>query len=236
MKILLRNGLIRILPVASIAACLVPTREGKEDECSNISYDNEPSPPLWISFPYQHTTCHCDVDNTRVTNVNDRLDKQQRISSTAIKEPPQVESKYSSKSTIASVPSTFRRALAYFHLMRLPIPRILIPNDPAFTYPSLRKGLRQRRLDEIQLKNLEKEATDAAKTGDPQRIAQVVTKMCDIAYGKGVSPQDRQDFLIVKLLSLRFMIDTFFFLHFPSPHTILLSFTILEVWMRSMVR
>jgi hypothetical protein len=137
---------------------------------------------------YKSTCCRCESEA--------RTKKANASSSSGVMETSSTESPYINTVT-ASAPSKLRRTLAYFNLMELPTPRLLIPNDPVFSYPSLRRGLRQRKLDEIQLKSLEKEAMDAASTGDPQHIAKVVTKMCEIAYGNGVTPKDRQDFLIV---------------------------------------
>jgi hypothetical protein len=88
--------------------------------------------------------------------------------------------------------------------------------------------LRQRRLDEIRLKSLEKEAMDAASTGDPQRIAKVATKMCEIAYGNGVTPQDRQDFLIVSCCTMvpllhvfRYTLIIYSFYILPLPNRVI---------------
>jgi hypothetical protein len=157
--------------------------DAKEDKYWNCRSLRPPNSSNKISC------CQCETNpNTQNANVN---------SSSSVLQTSLTASPYHN-TVAASVPSKLRRTLAYFNLMELPTPRLLIPNDPVFSYPSLRRGLKQRRLDEMQLKSLEKEAMDAASTGDPNNIAKVVTKMCEIAYGKGVTPQDRQDFLIVR--------------------------------------
>lgn len=95
-----------------------------------------------------------------------------------------------------SPPSRWRYLLSSLRLYSLPVPRLLTPKDPAFTYPELTRGLRKREQDEKELAKLEKEAIQAKISGDVATIAKVVHKISDIAYGKGITPQMRQDFLI----------------------------------------
>ena len=80
----------------------------------------------------------------------------------------------------------------------LPLPRIIQPADNTFEWPALKRGLRQRLKDEESIKMLQQKAEDAVKSGDPNQIRKVLAAICEVAYGKGVTPQDRQDFLIVR--------------------------------------
>eukprot|EP00978_Attheya_sp_CCMP212_P018843 scaffold52073_cov51-Attheya_sp.AAC.5 len=73
-------------------------------------------------------------------------------------------------------------------------PRLLTPKDPVFTI--LRRQLRQRQRDEIALRALGTEAMAARDSRDPERIRRVFETMTQLAYGKGVTPQMREDFLM----------------------------------------
>lgn len=183
-----RSLINNVFAVAAAASFLIDRfDDGKEDKYWNCQSLRPPN------FSNKILCCQCETNPT-TQNANVK-------SSNSVMQTSSTESPYHN-TVAASVPSKLRRTLAYFNLMELPTPRQLIPNDPVFSYPSLRRGLKQRRLDEIQLKSLEKEAMDAANIGDPKNIAKVVTKMCEIAYGKGVTPQDRQDFLIVSCCTM----------------------------------
>lgn len=95
-------------------------------------------------------------------------------------------------------PSRFRRTLAALHLKALPIPRRLIPNDPAFSDTSLKRGLRQRARDEKSLRALQEQVAKAVQEKkDMAHIKSLHEQFCAIAYGRGVSPQEREDFVIV---------------------------------------
>jgi len=97
---------------------------------------------------------------------------------------------------VAPAPSRGRRLLHSLHLADLPTPRLLTQQDPIFDYPSLRAGLRQRAKDEKSLRSLGQEAMDARQSGDVDRINDIFAKISSIAYGKGVTPQEREDFLV----------------------------------------
>jgi len=78
----------------------------------------------------------------------------------------------------------------------MPIPRVLTMNDPVFLYPQLIKGLIQRTKDEQQLRSLSYAAKEAHDSKDPTKIAHVMNQISEIAFGKGITPQMREDFLI----------------------------------------
>ena len=94
-------------------------------------------------------------------------------------------------------PSQMRFLLSRLRLRSLPIPRLLTRNDPVFTYPELKRGLLNRMKDEKELIQLTNEAIEAKVSGDVKKIARVTHKISEVAYGKGVTPNMRQDFLIV---------------------------------------
>ena len=98
--------------------------------------------------------------------------------------------------TLINVPSRGRRLLNHLGIVNLPVPRILTPTDPIFSYPEMKAGIRQRAGDEAKLRSLQTEAIEARNSGDTQRINAVFEKISSIAYGVGVKPQDREDFLV----------------------------------------
>lgn len=93
-------------------------------------------------------------------------------------------------------PSRIRRVLHFLGLSALPLPRVLTPSDAAFDYPELRVGLRCRVADEVKLRSLQEEAIGARNSGDPERIGRVFEEISAIAYGEGITPQMREDFLV----------------------------------------
>jgi hypothetical protein len=197
-----------VFPAAATASFLLIDRLDDDREDKYWNFWNLIRPNSYN----KNASCRCDANSS---------------SSSSVMETSSTESLHIN-TVAATAPSKFRRTLAYFNIMELPTPRLLIPNDPVFSYPSLRRGLRQRRLDEIRLKSLEKEAMGAASTGDPQRIAKVATKMCEIAYGNGVTPQDRQDFLIVSCCTMvpllhvfRYTLIIYSFYILPLPNRVI---------------
>uniref|UniRef100_A0A7S0AKQ2 Uncharacterized protein n=1 Tax=Minutocellus polymorphus TaxID=265543 RepID=A0A7S0AKQ2_9STRA len=108
----------------------------------------------------------------------------------------QVSSAPRPTSSPPSVASRGRRFLNYLGIANLPVPRLLTPSDPIFSYPEMKAGIRQRARDEAKLRSLQTEAIQARTSGDTQRINAVFEKISSIAYGVGVKPQDREDFLV----------------------------------------
>ena len=80
---------------------------------------------------------------------------------------------------------------------RLPTPRLLTKQDPALKLPARCK--RQRQQDELRLRQLMEKAQVLQKEKAPpqqqqqQRLGQ---QLFETAYGQGVTPQQREDFLI----------------------------------------
>lgn len=92
--------------------------------------------------------------------------------------------------------SRIRRVLHSLGFASLPLPRTLTPSDAAFEYKELKAGLRCRTADEAKLRSLQEEAIAARKSGDSERIRRVFEEISAIAYGEGVTPQMREDFLV----------------------------------------
>ena len=88
-------------------------------------------------------------------------------------------------------PSWIRRNLLASIGIALPLPRLLTPNDPTMT---LSPRHRQRRLrDENHMRQLLEQASKVSN--DPDAIRKIQQELCDVAYGVGVTPQAREDFL-----------------------------------------
>jgi hypothetical protein len=104
-------------------------------------------------------------------------------------------------STSPSPPSWIRRRLLYPIGVTLPLPRALIPSDPALQLP--KRAFRQRQADEIKMRQLVERAAQLQRSNkhqSPQQLQQLQKalgqEMFQIAYGKGVTPQEREDFLV----------------------------------------
>jgi hypothetical protein len=105
-----------------------------------------------------------------------------------------------SVSTIPS-PSSVRKALAKTLGYPLPLPRQLVPKDPAFSDNALKRGLKQRQQDEDELRSLIEEVR--ASQGEQDKLHELFVKMTTYAYGEGVTPQMREDFLVVSEICTR---------------------------------
>jgi hypothetical protein len=96
-----------------------------------------------------------------------------------------------------STPSRLRRTLALLRIKSLPLPRRLVPNDAVFSDTALQRGLRQRKRDEEALRGLQSQIITVVQDGkDPEAIRDIHQQVCEIAFGKGVTPQIREDFVV----------------------------------------
>jgi hypothetical protein len=78
-----------------------------------------------------------------------------------------------------------------------PLPRLLTPNDPAFKIP--KRFFRQRQSNEERMRQLLTEKAPKIKRNDPEfekKIGILREEIFQLAYGKGVTAQMREDFLI----------------------------------------
>lgn len=77
-------------------------------------------------------------------------------------------------------------------------PRLLTPRDPLFSYPELKRGLIRRRNDEERVKQIlsSPEVLQARKNNDQNAMQSILQEMNTVVYGKGVTPQMREDFLM----------------------------------------
>jgi hypothetical protein len=92
-------------------------------------------------------------------------------------------------------PSWLQKSLHRVYLGKLPIPRIIYPGDYAFNDSTLRNGIRQRQHDEDELRKLSLEIQKAKLKQDMNQMRDIFERVSEVAYGKGVTPQIREDFL-----------------------------------------
>lgn len=144
---------------------------------------------------YNLMPCACDDDSTKPTNLLPQHQKQHQ-SQQKKQYTPELTRNSSYTATNRRPPSLLNRVLVSIGIFSLPLPRPLTPNDPAFSIS--RKFLRKRQNDEEKMRKLVTE--DAPKLrGDPdleKKMASLRQEIFELAYGKGVTAQMREDFLI----------------------------------------
>ncbi len=79
----------------------------------------------------------------------------------------------------------------------LPTPRLISSKDPIFSYPEIVHGVRRRQADEVKLQKIlsSKRLMAARQTQDQQLMQPILQEVNEMVYGKGVTPQIREDFL-----------------------------------------
>ncbi|KAL9184409.1 hypothetical protein ACHAXT_002495 [Thalassiosira profunda] len=80
----------------------------------------------------------------------------------------------------------------------LPVPRLLTPSDPLFSYPELKRGLARRRRDEAKVQSIltSPQLAEARRDNDQAKLQKLLQEMNTVVYGKGITPQLREDFLM----------------------------------------
>lgn len=134
---------------------------------------------LYAQFNTSHKRCECEVIPPHPT-----------LSSTAPS--PDPSPKPLSRLTLLLYKS---KLISY---SSLPVPRLLTPRDPIFSYPELKRGLRRRQHDESSLQRIlsSPKLKDARAKQDQQSLNAILEQMNACVYGEGVTPQLREDFLI----------------------------------------
>ena len=96
-------------------------------------------------------------------------------------------------------PSKSRYLLAKINLYSLPIPRLMSKNDPVFDYKEMKKGLRERKINEENLVKVKKEFDKSTKEqkANPIFVKEFIQKFVEIMYGDGITEPLRQTFLQV---------------------------------------
>lgn len=89
-------------------------------------------------------------------------------------------------------PSWFRRQVLGSLGVSLPTPRLLTPSDPALKLP--KRCIAQRQKDEARMLRVMERAKHMK--GKPQELKKLGEELFEVTYGKGVTAQIREDFLI----------------------------------------
>ncbi|KAL3916534.1 MAG: hypothetical protein SGILL_005136, partial [Bacillariaceae sp.] len=104
-------------------------------------------------------------------------------------------------SSIPKPASWFQRNIFYRIAGRLSTPRLVTGKDPALKLP--KKAIQQRQSDETELRRLMEEAQalqlrnqNEQQPPKQEQLHQLGQKLFQTAYGKGVTPQQREDFLV----------------------------------------
>lgn len=128
-----------------------------------------------------------------------------------------VEEIVQSNNDIKLNPMTMTQSIMYklsiLNDQTLPTPRLLSANDPIFTYHKMKRGLKQRERDETKLRGMQSEIASIMQKQQRRQknnggnynmqeenmnaMTGIMEKISEIAYGKGITPQMREDFLIV---------------------------------------
>lgn len=164
----------------------VPTNVGKTDNKEMICSQEHPNQYYYGNASHLNETCW-----TFLSRLGELVTIERTHCDTASQ--PQ---KPSVQSSIPSPVSKMQNILHLLNLRDLPEPRLLGPNDPLFNYPLMKRGLKQRKKDEQAMRGLQSEAINARDSGDQMKIQRVFEKISHIAYGKGVTPQMRENFLM----------------------------------------
>lgn len=79
----------------------------------------------------------------------------------------------------------------------LPIPRLINSKDPLFSYPQLQLGVSRRHDDEVRLRQMlsSERVMKARLSKDQKQMQSILHDANELVYGKGVSPQIRENFL-----------------------------------------
>ena len=127
----------------------------------------------------------------------------------------------------------------------LTTPRLLSPNDPIFEYRALKNGLKLRTKDELRLRELQIEISALVQKQQQQEQEQqntndgtngstnnsnneekriimkdMMERISEVVNGKGITPQMREDFLIVSCIYFFILCGTFVDSSVPTITTI----------------
>jgi len=133
---------------------------------------------------WQHIEENCSTDTSYKSQAATRVWCEAAQSS--LNKPP------AAATVAAGSPSWIRRKLLAPIGIPLPVPRVVMPKDPALTLP---KRYIQRRLkDEERMRQLLEKAPTLGR--DPEKMKALGEEIFEVTYGKGVTAQAREDFLL----------------------------------------
>ncbi len=161
--------------IVTSAAILVffPTLVDNDNPADNFdSRTNEQR-----AFPYSFGQHFCRCENNHYSKPDPALSKPKTYKPKPLSRLTQIA--YTSK---------------LYPYSYLPIPRVLTPTDPLFSYPELQRGLVNRTKDEKKMKVIlsSHELMEARKNQDHRQMQQILQQMNAVAYGEKISPQMRE--------------------------------------------
>ena len=179
--------------VSLVVAVAINCTDHKEDDgvkLNRLQYDELPSLFHQLYYHTAHATatrpfaselCQCEETVKSTNNM------QQTASSTTTIKPQPL-----SRLTLLLY-SSYLYPYSY-----LKTPRLLTPRDPLFTYPELKRGLVRRQRDEDEVKRIlsSSKVRKARANNDQVQMNNILKEMNTVVYGKGITPQMREDFLI----------------------------------------
>lgn len=88
-------------------------------------------------------------------------------------------------------------SLKLFPYSSLPIPRLISSNDPLFSSPEVKSGIRRRQKDEVRLQQIlsSERLMKARQSQDQAQMQPILHEVNELVYGNGVNPQMREEFL-----------------------------------------
>lgn len=101
-----------------------------------------------------------------------------------------------SRSNEYKKPTMTHHILHRFFRRDLPTPRLLMPSDPIFQSTEFKKCLKMRNADEKQLGHIQKELISCVQAKDRQCVEAKMQQVNEVLYGKGVTMQSREEFLV----------------------------------------
>ena len=195
--------IVSSLVVASTATAAINCKEDDSESEVKLNrlhdHDNDDALPSLPHRLYHHTVFTKPYSTASATNpLSSQLCKcEENIQSTA-KNIQQT----SSSTTTAPQPLSRLTLLLYssylYPYSYLKTPRLLTPNDPIFTYQELKRGLAHRQKDEDEVKQIlsSSKVREARANNDQVQMNSILKEMNTVVYGKGITPQMREDFLI----------------------------------------
>ncbi len=177
------------------------------------------------AFSYSHSCNNRKLENSSIIGCYRGYNRSFNITNCQAVHPnhqTKVPAEYdNSKISSTYKPISKHQSFLYnWHLLSdrsLPLPRLLSPEDPVFRYRKMKKGLMQREADEMKLRSLQTEITSLMEKQKSQKrndsnsninnsdedrmmlMKGIMERISEIAYGKGITPQMREDFLIVSI-------------------------------------
>ena len=136
----------------------------------------------WLPYQYQQsklpTLCHCEHKDTSA--------------------PPLTAAKITEEPRPLSRFTLMLHASKLYPYSYLRVPRLITPTDPLFSYPDMKRGIARRRNDEEKIKQIlsSPEVMAARQNNDQAAMNTILQQMNSVAYGKGVTAQMREDFLM----------------------------------------